>query len=92
MEQEVIAKQTKNKVADTLDGERPELPENMEQMGGGPMNGGFPNEMNAGTIANTNEWLVPMSCAGVVAGSVILSTVAICLMFLRLERKLKKLN
>lgn len=86
MEEEMIAKVNKREVAettdetstDTLDGERPEMPEEMEGMGGGPMGGGFQGEMTMATN-DTNEWLVPMTATGIISGVMILATVAVCL-------------
>ena len=67
---------------------RPELPENMQ--GGGPMGGVMPGQMSTSMGTSSNEWLVPMSCAGVVSGIVVIATAVICYMLSRLEKKLKR--
>lgn len=46
-------------------------------MNGGMMGGGMPTEMTAST---QNEWLVPMTATGIIAGSIVMSAVAICIM------------
>lgn len=57
--------------------ERPEMP-----TGGGPNGGGFPGEMTNATVASsTNEWLVPMTATGIISGTIVLATIAICLTF-----------
>ncbi len=67
---------------ETLTNTPPEKPEEGEEteMGGGPMGGERPEEMALTSTTSENEWLVPMSAAGVVAGSVIVSAIAICIM------------
>ena len=100
MEEETLAKTTTRRElaettdntssTDTLDGERPEMPEDMEgmEMGGGPMGGGgFPGEMTTMTAAETNEWLVPMTATGIISGTIILATVAVCLTIFFTNRK-----
>ena len=100
MEEETLAKTTTRREStettddtsstDMLDGERPELPEDMEgtEMGGGPMGGGgFPGEMTAMTAIETNEWLVPMTATGIISGTIILATVAVCLTIFFTNRK-----
>lgn len=55
--------------------EMPEMPSDMQ---GGPMSG---NDFRGETVAvaETNEWLVPMTATGIVSGSIILAAVAVCL-------------
>ncbi len=75
--------------AETANGEQPEMPEELNgempddaknmEMGGGPMGGGFPGEMTAMTTVETNEWLVPMTATGIISGTIILATIAVCL-------------
>jgi hypothetical protein len=68
--------------ADTLDAERPEMPEDMEENGmmRGPMGGGFPGEMTSTTVATESDpWLVPMVATSIISGVMILSAVAVCL-------------
>ena len=68
--------------ADTLDAERPEIPEDMEENGmtRGPMGGGFPGEMTSTTVATeSGPWLVPMVATSIIPGVMILSAVAVCL-------------
>ena len=93
MEEETVAKNNKREVAestddtatnentDMLDSERPEMPEDMEnmEMGSGPMGGGFPGEMTTMTTTETNEWLVPMTATGIISGTIVLAAVAVCL-------------
>ena len=74
-----IAASDSTDTTDTMSEERPELPEDMEQTGG-PMGGGFPGQMTTGKVANTtNEWLIPMTATGIISGTMILATIAICL-------------
>lgn len=105
MEEETIAKNNnKREVAestdettstDTLDGERPEMPEdgamptdgemtgeNMPMMGGG-----MPNELMTSTSTSTNEWLIPMTCTGIVSGVMVVATAVICFMIYRFGKK-----
>ncbi len=103
MEEETVAKNNKREVAestddtttsentDMLDGERPEMPEDMEdaEMGSGPMGGGFPGEMATMSATETNEWLVPMTATGIISGTIILATVAVCLTMFFLNKKRK---
>ncbi len=69
----------------------PEKPEEGDEteMSGGPMGGERPEEMSLASTTSENEWLVPMSAAGVVAGSVIISAIAICIMIWRFGCKCK---
>ncbi len=75
--------------AETSTNTPPEKPEEGDEteMSGGPMGGERP-EMTTSTTSE-NEWLVPMSAAGVVAGSVIVSAIAICIMIWRFGCKCK---
>ncbi|MBQ8156442.1 hypothetical protein IJ101_01500 [Candidatus Saccharibacteria bacterium] len=86
---EQIAKNNTRQIAteesdstDTLDAERPEIPEDMEEndMMRGPMGGGFPGEMTSTTVATESDpWLVPMVATSIISGVMILSAVAVCL-------------
>ena len=67
-------------------GGAPDMGEMGGPMGGG---GGMPGEMTI-QATDTNEWLVPMTAAGIVSGTVIVAAVVVCLMMFRLEKKLKK--
>lgn len=78
--------ETKTETSTNTPPEKPEEGDETE-MSGGPMGGERP-EMTTG-ITSENEWLVPMSAAGVVAGSVIVSTIAICIMIWRFGCKCK---
>ena len=77
-----IATEKESDSADTLDAERPEMPEDMEENGmmRGPMGGGFPGEMTSTTVATESDpWLVPMVATSIISGVMILSAVAVCL-------------
>ncbi len=70
--------------------EKPEEGDETEvEMGGGPMGGERPEEMALTSTTSENEWLVPMTAAGIVAGSVIISAIAICIMIWRFGCKCK---
>ena len=102
MEEELIAKNnnyeiTENEDATSADistgvsnGERPEMPENTSEAGGGPMSGSFPAEMMMAQN-DANEWLAPMVGAGITSGVVIAAAVVIGWMIMRLEKRLKSL-
>lgn len=66
-----------------------EMPENMpEEMQGGPMGrGGFDQAMVAGTVEDTNEWLVPMTATGIISGTIVVAAAAICVMMWWLNKK-----
>ncbi len=70
--------------------EKPEEGDETEvEMGGGPMSGERPEEMALTSTTSENEWLVPMTAAEIVAGSVIISAIAICIMIWRFGCKCK---
>lgn len=76
--------------SDQLDGERPEMPEEMENMGGGPIggeNGGLPGQMTTMAASGTNEWLIPMTATGIISGAIALATVTVCLTMFFLNKK-----
>ncbi|MBQ3348685.1 hypothetical protein IJG90_04205 [Candidatus Saccharibacteria bacterium] len=58
--------------------EMPEMPGDMGQ--GGPMGSGFSGGATTMAATETNEWLVPMTATGIIAGTIVAATVAICLM------------
>lgn len=93
MEEETIAKAEQREMrepiaANTEDGEM-EMPEGMpeDMQGGGPMGGRFSQEMVAGTVEGTNEWLIPMTATGIISGAIVLVGVAICVMMWWLNKK-----
>ncbi len=93
MEEETIAKTEQREMRgpiamNTEDGEMKmpeEMPEDMQ--GGGPMGGGFPQEMMTTTIEDTDEWLVPMTATGIISGTIVLAATAICVMTWWLNKK-----
>ena len=69
--------------------EMPEMPSDMTGGMQGGM-GGFRGEMMTAAAPSSNEWLVPMTAAGIISGSIILAAVAICIMLFRVEKKMPK--
>lgn len=91
MEDTTKTTDTTDTTTETLTNTPPEKPEEGDEteMSGGPMGGERPEEMSLTSTTSENEWLVPMSAAGVVAGSVIISAIAICIMIWRFGCKCK---
>lgn len=91
MEDTTKTTDTTDTTTEMLTNTPPEKPEEGDEteMSGGPMGGERPEEMSLTSTTSENEWLVPMSAAGVVAGSVIISAIAICIMIWRFGCKCK---
>lgn len=65
--------------------EMSEMPSNMRSDRPEMMSGGMP-EMATTTQAVENEWLVPMTCTGIISGVIVVAAVAICFMLYKFRR------
>lgn len=65
--------------------EMSEMPSNMRSGRPEMMSGGMP-EMTTTTQTVENEWLVPMTCTGIISGVIVVAAVAICFMLYKFRR------